>query len=445
MRIILLITGVILIIHFNSAAQCNPAFTASINQATVQVQAPAINGLNHTWSFGDGNYGSGTSSSHTYLSTGAYVIKHVVYDSIGTCTDSTTQNITINFQVTCQASFTAIRDSLVNGRFYFASTSVANEGVINNYYWTINGSYVSNAASFNHLLQQGTDTVCLFISSTTGCTSNTCQTVIGSFPPCNSIGYVGRPSWPDTKTISFTPTPLSAGIKYSWNFGDGTTSTQATPVHSFPMTGIYNVGLSIVDTINQCVRSTSGTVQIGVSPCDTAFHNIVAIVNPLNPWQYSFHCLTDSLRNIRWSIIKTPDSLFNFNYISHDSIPMVTFTDTGYYLVCLTATAKYGCPVSICKLLHVSGVDSLSTNTRNITVYPNPATSSTQFTIQLEKPDRINIVLYNANGISVSKIIKMGIKGINIITVPLQNLNRGQYFIEINTGNTKKRGIILKL
>jgi len=43
--------------------------------------------------------------------------------------------------------------------------------------------------------------------------------------------------------ISFGNTSLMAG-SYRWNFGDGKSSTEASPVHTFPSAGTYNVTLT---------------------------------------------------------------------------------------------------------------------------------------------------------------------------------------------------------
>lgn len=47
----------------------------------------------------------------------------------------------------------------------------------------------------------------------------------------------------DASTDVETPTELH----YNWDFGDGTTSTEPSPVHSYAMAGVYNVTLEVVD------------------------------------------------------------------------------------------------------------------------------------------------------------------------------------------------------
>lgn len=50
-------------------------------------------------------------------------------------------------------------------------------------------------------------------------------------------------------------------ITYSWNFGDGATSTEANPTHTYTETGVFNAQLTVTDETD---RSSSSTVAITV-------------------------------------------------------------------------------------------------------------------------------------------------------------------------------------
>ena len=60
--------------------------------------------------------------------------------------------------------------------------------------------------------------------------------------------------------------PSTSGVTYAWDFGDGTTSTDANPTHAFTTAGNYTVELIIVDG-DGC--SNSETQLICVSPAVT--------------------------------------------------------------------------------------------------------------------------------------------------------------------------------
>jgi len=58
-----------------------------------------------------------------------------------------------------------------------------------------------------------------------------------------SLPVVNFSSVPDGLTVTFTNTSVNA-VSYVWDFGDGETSPEANPVHTYAGTGTYNVKLS---------------------------------------------------------------------------------------------------------------------------------------------------------------------------------------------------------
>ena len=59
----------------------------------------------------------------------------------------------------------------------------------------------------------------------------------------------------------FTPVLSAPGYQYYWEFGDGSTSTEATPVHEYSNLGSYNVRLT-VSTPFGCDNTTQQTMTI---------------------------------------------------------------------------------------------------------------------------------------------------------------------------------------
>ena len=63
---------------------------------------------------------------------------------------------------------------------------------------------------------------------------------VAAFSTADTLSCVGAP-------IRFTNASAGPGLRYNWNFGDGTSSTEAAPVHHFNAEGSYNISLFITD------------------------------------------------------------------------------------------------------------------------------------------------------------------------------------------------------
>ncbi len=67
-------------------------------------------------------------------------------------------------------------------------------------------------------------------------------------------------------TVTFTNTsivPATVGaVSYSWNFGDGSSSTEESPVHLYENPGAYTVSLVAVTSISLEIRETTKTIVI---------------------------------------------------------------------------------------------------------------------------------------------------------------------------------------
>ncbi|WP_339609858.1 PKD domain-containing protein, partial [uncultured Roseivirga sp.] len=91
-------------------------------------------------------------------------------------------------------------------------------------------------------------------------------------PPSADFSY--SPSDGDYKEILFSNLSISAS-GFAWDFGDGATSTDKNPTHSYTVDGTYNVKLTASDN-NELTSDFTSTVEI-VQPI-SAFEPV--ILNP---------------------------------------------------------------------------------------------------------------------------------------------------------------------
>ncbi|HIP37035.1 MAG TPA: PKD domain-containing protein [Crocinitomix sp.] len=93
---------------------------------------------------------------------------------------------------------------------------------------------------------------------------------------------------PNGLDVSFTNTS-SNGVTYTWDFGDGSTSTDMNPTHTYAQNGLYTVTL-IATSANGC-NSMVSSQQVDVTNVGLDELSQNFIYN--NPFDYSINLLTD--------------------------------------------------------------------------------------------------------------------------------------------------------
>jgi gliding motility-associated-like protein len=148
---------------------------------------------------------------------------------------------------------------------------------------------------------------------------------------------------PDTAcapaTITFENT-TRGGETFFWDFGDGVTSTDIYPTHTFETPNrTYTVKMWVTDD-NTCNRRDSIEKEIFVSGPPTADFSFT----PLKPTENkptSFVNQSIGAVSYHWS--------FGDGEISAETNPSHQYNKTGVYDVCLYATNQSGCVDTLCK------------------------------------------------------------------------------------------------
>ena len=87
-----------------------------------------------------------------------------------------------------------------------------------------------------------------------------------------AVAAANPTSGPPPLAVSFSSAgsmdPEGQPITYSWSFGDGASSTQANPTHTYATTGQYTARLTVSDGVNS-TTSTPLTLAVGSAPTPT--------------------------------------------------------------------------------------------------------------------------------------------------------------------------------
>jgi len=248
-----------------------PSADVIFNDQTITAPGSTLTSWN--WDFGDGSVASTQSPTYAYLDPGTYTVQLVVSNSNG-CSDTVSTEITINEPPAAQfqPTQTAI---CVNAPLDFVDQSFAGSGAtITNWDWNFGDSGTSTDQNPVHTYTTGgTFDVVLTVTNSFGCTNSyDTQVEVVTTP------VAGFSNSAANLVVTFTNTSVSGGsVSYLWNFGDGTSSTEENPVHTYPNSGIYLVCLSIFDSSCQQGDSICQTIDIV-----TGISSIASIDQPIH-------------------------------------------------------------------------------------------------------------------------------------------------------------------
>jgi serine protease len=254
------------------------------------------------WTFGDGGTSTATSPSHTYASAGTYSVSLKVTDNGGltnTKTVSVTVTSTTGNVLTNGVPVTGLAATTGNKLNY---TMVVPSGATNLKFVMSGGTgdadmYVKfgsapTTSSYDcRPYVTGNSESCPITTAQAGTyyvmlnayASFTGVTLTGSF---TAPGAGGTPAANFTFTTSgltatFTDSSTDAGGtigSHAWTFGDGGTSTAASPSHTYAAAGTYSVTETVTDSVNGHTSAKTSSVTVAVASCGgTVLCNGVAV------------------------------------------------------------------------------------------------------------------------------------------------------------------------
>jgi len=199
----------------------------------------------YLWNFGDGKTSAEQNPSHTYTVPGYYTVTLTVY-GVGT-ENTATHPSAVHAGILPTVAFTGTPTS-GTAPLTVQFTSTCSDTT--SYLWAFGDGSTSTAQNPSHTYTTpGTYTVTLTGTNLYGSTVSTRADYVTAtqVPPVAAFSaspLTGHAPLP----VKFTDASTNSPTSWSWDFGDGETSTQRHPTHIYRTAGIYTVNLTVTNT-----------------------------------------------------------------------------------------------------------------------------------------------------------------------------------------------------
>ena len=363
---------------------------------------PDGDALTYAWTFGDGQTGTGATASHTYTTAGSYDATLTVSDGKG---GSNSKTATIAVSAVNNKVPTAVVTANPPGSVpltvnFDASASTDPDGDTLSYAWTFGDNQTGTGATVSHTYttaktysasvkvsdsKGGSDTKAIEITVTSAPTAAVTATPTSGVAPLMVI-FDGNGS----------SDPNGYPLFYSWNFGDGDTSSGAATSHQYAAAGTYIATLTVNNGQGGTgMASTTITVQANGAPTAVVSTN----PNPASgmaPLRVTFDGggssdpNTDSL-TYTWSF--DDDTTASGKVVSH------TYVASGPHIVTLTVNDGHSGAGIAQVQVNVTSTPSVGNNPPTVVASATPTSGNVPLTVtfdgsQTTDPDGDALITY---------------------------------------------------
>lgn len=286
---------------------------------------------------------------------GTYPVTLTVYDDNGNSSTVTQQIQVVNAPI---SAFEALNLCFGDSVNFIDSTTISG-GTITSWNWNFGDGDTSTMQNPVHYFSSaGTYNVSLTTSSGTCDNTLTKQIIIADVPSANFSATTGC-----SNTLSpFTDlSTIASGsiVAWSWNFGNGDTSTIQNPIYSFPTGGNYLISLTVISDGN-CSSSYSTNLVVNSSPI-AAFNEVNTCIGQQVNFSNQTNANGSSIIGYNW----------NFGDGNTDTIysPNHTYANViGNYFVEYIVNASNGCSDTLTKEIRISNIPTANFNLPSATL-----------------------------------------------------------------------------
>lgn len=230
------------------------SFTYSQLNNKISFNNTSTNSNEYFWDFGDGSNSTAAFPTHIYELPGSYTVTLYASNQVKNTFTSSIATIS-NPTPLVSINSVALDDYTIPSKFQFFPSITTNSSIhetVSSITWTIDGSTYTQNSPTVYFNSAGTKTITCTVTNNYGVTSPVATTTINldyapvaNFKPASKNIITGTVS----ASVTFTNLTFPTTCTYLWNFGDGATSTDTNPTHSFASFGNYTVSLTATNSV----------------------------------------------------------------------------------------------------------------------------------------------------------------------------------------------------
>jgi PKD repeat protein len=214
-----------------------------------------------SWNFGDGTSSTTKNPTHTYSKAGKYTVSLTVKNAAGSNSVAKSNYVIVNDSKDPVAAFYA---SPTSGNAPLKVTfSDKSTGSPTSWSWSFgDGTYSSAKNPVHTYSKTGKYTVSLTVKNSAGSNKvskssyigvNSVKTPTASFSASSTSGNAPL-------KVTFTDKSTGSPTSWAWNFGDKSTSTAKSPVHTYSKAGKYSVSLTVKNSAGSNTKTMSNYI-----------------------------------------------------------------------------------------------------------------------------------------------------------------------------------------
>jgi PKD repeat protein len=374
--------------------------TQGCNMLTVQFTDMSTNNpTGWNWQFGDGTSSTEEDPQHTYTGSGVYTVTLTVSNDDGT-SDPEIKTDYIAVGETPQLSMSMTQESS-DGASDGTATVEATGGLGDvTYLW-------ENSETGAEITGLTAGTYCVTVTDEAGCSAADCIDV--SVVENNYAAFTSDVTEGCAPLeVQFTDQSTGNVLSWTWNFGDGTTSTEQNPLHNYTDAGSYSISLSVIYADGSDTHTEVDYIIVNETP------------------ELSFEVTDESEAGASDGAISMTisggESPYIINWSNNAHTETIINLSAGVYSV--VVIDANGC-IAVGNATVEVDTDIAGTIADEIKIYPNPA-SETLYIVSSTEINSINIYDISGKRIFTKDVID------KTCEIALLDIKSGIYFIEIS-------------